>query len=166
MVIGCCGAGKSTLAQKLSIITGLPVFHLDQYYWKENWVESEKQEWREQVIELANKDSWIIDGNYGGTMDIRLHTCDTVIFLDYPTFSCIYRVLKRTAKYHGTERPDMPKGCKERYDLDFLHYVATFNIRRRKNLYQKLQSLSEKEVVILKSDKEVSQYLENLKLGS
>ena len=33
MIIGCGGAGKSTLARKLGEKTGLPVVHLDQIWW-------------------------------------------------------------------------------------------------------------------------------------
>ncbi len=34
MVIGCCGAGKSTFSKKLGEHTNLEVIHLDQHYWK------------------------------------------------------------------------------------------------------------------------------------
>jgi hypothetical protein len=77
MVIGCCGSGKSTLSLKIQRITGLPLFHLDQYYWQPNWSEPSKEKWEKIVADLANKEEWIIDGNYGGTMDLlavgRLH---------------------------------------------------------------------------------------------
>jgi len=39
MIIGCAGAGKSTLARKLGAITGLPVIHLDREHWRPGWVE-------------------------------------------------------------------------------------------------------------------------------
>ena len=43
MIIGCGGAGKSTLARKLGEKTGLPVVHLDQIYWEPgNWQHLEK----------------------------------------------------------------------------------------------------------------------------
>ncbi len=37
MVIGGPGSGKSTLARRLHAISGLPLFHLDQLYWRAGW---------------------------------------------------------------------------------------------------------------------------------
>ena len=37
IIIGCGGAGKSTLARKLGEVLDLPVVHLDQLFWKPNW---------------------------------------------------------------------------------------------------------------------------------
>ena len=48
MIIGCGGAGKSTLARKLGEKTGLPVVHLDQIWWAPgNWQHIEKPEFDE-----------------------------------------------------------------------------------------------------------------------
>ena len=37
LIIGCGGAGKSTLARRLGEKTGLPVVHLDKLYWRPGW---------------------------------------------------------------------------------------------------------------------------------
>ena len=96
-------------------------------------------------------------------MDIRIERADTIIFMDYSTVKCLWRVLKRIWKYHGKERPDMPKGCPERLDFDFLHYVATYNLLRRKSLLKKLDALrEEKRIVVFKNDKEVKTWLSSL----
>lgn len=131
LVIGSCGAGKSTFARQLHEMTGLPLIPLDRHYWKPGWVESEKDVWHETVRELIGRDEWIIDGNYGGTMEMRLKRADTVIWLDLPRHICLYRVLKRTYSYSGRRRPDMAEGCAERIELPFLKYV--WNFRRDKN---------------------------------
>lgn len=160
MIIGCCGAGKSTLSRALSAKTGLPLYHLDQYYWRENWQETPKEEWRPIVQSLTDQDTWIIDGNYGGTFDIRIPRADVIIYLDYPTWKCFYRVIKRIAQYHGKVRPDMPKGCKERFNFEFLHYVATYKLIRGKSIHKKLEQLKQsKEVIVLSNDKQVEDFL-------
>ena len=160
MVIGCCGAGKSTFSKKLNEILGLEVIHLDQHYWKSNWEETDSIEWKNIVENLSEKSTWIMDGNYGGTMDIRIKKADTIIFLDYSTIKCLWRITKRITKYWGKERPDMVKGCKERFNLNFYHYVATYNLKRRKSLLGKLaQYENEKQVLIFKNDKESSAFL-------
>ncbi len=164
MVIGCCGSGKSTFSSKLAGITQLPIYHLDQYYWKPNWTEMDKPAWELIVQKLANKTHWIIDGNYGGTLDIRIKEADTIVFLDRSTIVCLWRVIKRIIKYHGQVRPDMPKGCKERFDWDFLHYVAIFNLTRRKGILRKIDAAkSGKEVLVFKSDHACERYLRKLK---
>ena len=164
MIIGCCGAGKSTFARKLYAKTQLPLIHLDQEFWQPNWVETEEEAWKEKVTELANRPMWIIDGNYGGTMDVRQKVADTIIFFDYPTMKCLARVVRRIIQHHGKVRPDMPEGCHERFDFDFLHYVATFNIVKRKGILKKLAKAKEqgKEVVIFKNDQAADDFLKRL----
>ena len=163
MVLGCCGAGKSTLSKKLAARLDIPLFHLDQYYWKPNWVESEKVAWGKVVQGLATKETWLIDGNYSGTIDIRLQRADTVIYLDYPTIVCMCRVLKRIKNNWKRVRPDMPAGCPERLDAEFLHYVLTFNIRKRASILAKLKAVEqEKKVLILQNDKAVASFLVKL----
>ncbi len=163
MVIGCCGAGKSTFAKRLHAVTGIELIHLDQHYWKPGWVESDPVEWKAKVESLAAGPRWIIDGNYGGTIDLRIGRADTILYFDFPTWKCLWRITQRILKYRGTERPDMPPGCRERFDLDFYHYVATFNLMRRKNLLRKLAAVEgEKRVVIFRNDGEAERFLERL----
>lgn len=164
MVLGCCGAGKSTFSRALQAITKLELIHLDQYYWKPDWEETAAAEWNEVVQKLAEKPAWIIDGNYGGTMDIRIQRADTIVYLDYSTWKCLWRVSKRILKYNGKVRPDMGKDCKERFNLAFIHYVATFNWVRRKKLLQKLNLIKgKKKVVIFNNDQASNDFLEQLK---
>ncbi|MFN2412945.1 MAG: DNA topology modulation protein [Pyrinomonadaceae bacterium] len=131
LVIGSCGAGKSTFSARLGQILHLPVIHLDTQYWKPNWIEPDKSEWRETVIEILRGDRWIIDGNYSGTLELRLAACDTVVFLDFSRYLCIYRVLKRAIRYRGKTRPDMASGCVEKIDLSFLKWTWSYRERSR-----------------------------------
>jgi len=164
MIIGCCGAGKSTLSRKIHDITKLELIHLDKEYWQPNWTETNKAEWRKKVGDLTDKTEWIIDGNYGGTMDIRIEKADTIIYLDYPTWKCLWRVLFRTFKHFGQSRPDMNSECKERFSLEFLHYVATFRQKQGKKIAAKLKAKAgEKAIFIFRHDSEAELFLENLK---
>ena len=89
LLIGSGGAGKSTLARRIAARTGLPLIHLDALYWKPGWVETPAAPWRETVAGLLQRDTWVMDGNYGGTLDLRLAACDTAIFLDLPPRICL-----------------------------------------------------------------------------
>lgn len=163
MVIGNCGAGKSTLSRKLGNILPLPLIHLDKEYWRPNWEEMPKAEWNIKVQALADRESWIMDGNYGGSLDIRLARADTVVFLDYPRLTCVYRVLKRIALNYGTTRADVAKGCPERFSWQFIAYVYTFRDKKRPNIIRKLENLqSGIRVVTLKNDKEADAFLNEL----
>jgi len=84
VIIGCGGSGKSTLASRLAGLLGLPVQHLDQLYWRPGWVATPDPQWRSTVAELCGRPAWIIDGNYGGTMDVRLAAADTIVSWMYP----------------------------------------------------------------------------------
>ncbi len=163
MVIGCCGAGKSTFSKILQQKTSLPLIHLDQCYWKPNWTTTPKEEWEAIVEELANRKEWIIDGNYNSTLDIRLEKADTVIYLDLPTWKCLWRVIKRIYQNKGRSRSDMTENCEERWDWEFILFVATFNLKRRKKLLHKINShQKEKKIIILKNQKAIDQYLNSI----
>jgi len=160
MIIGCGGSGKSTLAKKIRKITGLPLIHMDQHFWKAGWVDIDRTEWRNLVERQTDQPEWIMDGNYGGTMDIRLEKADTIIFLDRPNWLCLYRIIKRSLKYWGKTRPDMAKGCKERLTWEFVKYVYRYNKTRRPGILEKLKGYQEsKNVVILRNRKQIQTFL-------
>jgi adenylate kinase family enzyme len=111
IVTGLAGAGKSTFSKALSARTGLPVIHLDFYYWKPGWVAPSDDEWRAKQRSLLAGNAWIADGNYDETLDLRLERADTVVVLDTPWWVCSGRALMR-----GIRRPagtQMPVGCNE-----------------------------------------------------
>lgn len=163
MVIGCCGAGKSTFSKRLELILSLDVIHLDKQYWKPNWERPDSSEWKEVVSELCQKENWIMDGNYNSTIELRAKYADTIIFLDYSPWICMYRVLYRMLKYKGTVRDDMPTDCEERFDLNFIKYVWSFKKKMRGLILDKLDEIEDVEIVILKNDKEANRYLDDLK---
>lgn len=164
LVIGSSGAGKSTFAIHLSQRVKIPVIHLDFHHWNAGWVETPKDEWRKKVEELIKGESWIIDGNFSSTLDIRLAACDTVIFLDMSRSLCLWRVLKRLFMYRKRKRPDMAEGCFERFDFEFIKYVWNFPNRSRQTVAEKLERHAKtKRVIRLKSAKEVESFLETIK---
>lgn len=160
LVIGSGGAGKTTLSRRLHEITGLPLIHLDAEYWQPGWVEMPKDQWREKVERLVERDSWIMDGNFGGTMDARFELSDTVIFLDTHRFICIYRALKRWVRYRGRSRPDMAPGCTESMDVDFLRWIWNYRKTSGKRVEAYLKRHEDStRIVRLRSKRETEQFL-------
>ena len=163
-IIGSGGSGKSTLARKLGELLNIEVFHLDALFWKPGWVGASREEQIAVQGKLVENECWIFDGNYGGTMDIRLDKAETVIFLDFSRTLCVYRVIKRRFQYRNKTRPDMGKDCDERLDLKFLRWVWQFPKTKRAEILKKLESLSrKKEIIILTSPKELEQFLSTIK---
>lgn len=163
LIIGSGGAGKSTFAKRLGEILAVEVFHLDSLYLRPGWVETPKPEWSTTVRGLLQHDPWIIDGNYGGTRDMRLKACDTVILLDLPPIVCLYRILKRTALLHGRTRPDMAEGCNERFVLEFAAWVWNYRKRNLPEVLSDLDAAVGKNIIILRSAREVDAFLSELK---
>ena len=162
LVIGSCGAGKSTLAKRLHKATGLKPIHLDRFYHKPNWGKPTDEEWLETVKVLISGEDWIIDGNFGGTMEFRMKHCDTVIWLDFPRILCTYRTLKRTITHWNKTRSDMAEGCNERFDWEFTKYV--WNFARDKNLLleARFRKLENVKMFRLRSGTEVEIFFKNL----
>ncbi len=160
LVIGTGGTGKTTLARRLAERTGLPLIHLDLLYWRPGWQPTPNDEWRQTVERLITAEKWIIDGNYGGTLDLRLTACDTVVFLDLPRLLCLWRVLVRQLRYFGRERPELPPGCRERLSWEFLVWIWTYPSRRRGAILERLQALDQgKRVAILRSSCEIDDFI-------
>ncbi len=138
LVIGIPGAGKSTYARALAAKTGLPVIHLDAEFWRAGWKVTPRTEWRAKVSNLVMRDAWIMDGNYGATLDLRLPRADKVFWFDYSCFLCLWRVAWRIARGYGQVRPDLAAGCPERFDREFLRYIWDFNANSRPQIVSML----------------------------
>ena len=163
MIIGCGGAGKSTLARALGEKTGLPVVHLDRIYWAPgNWQHLEKEEFDERLMEELRKPRWILDGNFRRTIKMRMEYCDTVIYLDYPRLICLKNWLGRVIRNWGRHRPDMTEGCNEWFDPEFAKWIWNFNKNYRAQFYALLNGAKGKQVVILKSRRQTRKFLDAL----
>ena len=162
LIIGCGGAGKSTLAQQLGEKTGLPVVHLDKLFWHPGWVESAKDEIDAKIRAEMVKPQWIMDGNYNRTLPERVKHCDTIIYLDFSRIACLMGVMKRVITTYGTVRPDMGEGCPERFDLDFLKWVWNYNRDKRERNYKLLNEADHAQTIVLKNRRMVKRFLKSL----
>lgn len=104
-----------------------------------------------------------MDGNYSGTLEPRLAACDTVIFLDLPPLTCMWRVVRRAVKYRNQTRPDMANGCQEQLDLEFLLWIWNYRRRTRPKIVRMLSERGESvKVIWLQSSAQVERYLEQV----
>ena len=104
LVVGCGGAGKSTLSRRMGELFGIPVVHLDKLWWKEGWV----TETEEEFDRILSRDA------------------DFCIVLDVEASVCIGNVHKRVREYAGKSRPDMAPGCAEYVSEDFERWIYSY----------------------------------------
>jgi adenylate kinase family enzyme len=165
LLIGPGGSGKSTLARQIGERLRLPVIHLDALYWRPGWTETPRDEWREILKPLLAQDAWVMDGNYGGTLEMRLVTADTVIFFDFPPLLCLWRVIRRRIRYRDRNRPDMAPGCAEKIDFEFVWWILTYRHRKRRSLLPALRTWAGapgRRLLVLTSPRAVRAFAESL----
>ena len=156
--MGSGGAGKTTFARELSRRTGLPLVHLDHLYWSPGWVETPSDVWREVLRQRLTAQTWIADGNYAGTFDVRFSKADTIIVLAPSKWTCVTRVLRRTITNHG--RSVQAEGCPERFDLKFVKWVWRYQSNSRPLLDEAIRAYGGAATVIeLRSQRDVKRFL-------
>lgn len=159
LVIGCPGSGKSVFSIKLSEKAGIPVYHLDNLKWNPDGTTVDKPLFLKKLEEVLEKESWIIDGNYGSTMEKRMKVCDTIIFLDYDLKTCLEGVNSR----RGTKRPDMPwVELKDHVDEDFLDFIRNYEKDSKPKVLKLLKKHGDKVIMTFKDRDEASEFLETL----
>jgi adenylate kinase family enzyme len=161
LIIGSGGSGKSTLARQLGELLEIEVKHLDKLFWQPGWTEPSKDEWLNKVKEISTEDAWVMDGNFGGTLEVRMQRCDTIVFLDLPRAVCLWRILKRRLLYHKRSRPDMAEGCNEKLDPEFVRWVWSYPRQSRPKVVKLLREHAEnKKIIWLTSRADVRRFLE------
>ncbi len=98
VIVGPGGAGKSTLAVRVSAVTGIPVVELDERFWRPGLVPTPPDEWTAVQHELVARDSWILDGDLGpyDMLEVRLRAADTIVVLDFSRWRCAWRAVRRS----------------------------------------------------------------------
>jgi adenylate kinase family enzyme len=167
VVLGPGGAGKSVLATAISRRTGLPVVHMDVLFWRPGWKPAARDRALHDLEAAIAGDRWIVDGDFlpadGEHADSRFDRADTVIFLDLPRRTCLWRVLTRRVRDRGRARPDLPEGCSEGFDARLLRWIWSYPKVDRPRVLALLGRLDHHLAVHrLRSPSEVERLLETL----
>ena len=159
IVIGCPGSGKTTFAEKLNKITGLPLYYLDAVWHKPDKTHIPREEFDQRIAEIFATPEWIIDGNYGRTIEMRLKECDTVFLFDLPTEVCLQGATERI----GKERYDLP-WLETEPDPEFMRFIEEFPQTTLPKIYDLIEKYkAEKQVVIFKSREDADAFISSLK---
>jgi adenylate kinase family enzyme len=163
LIMGSPGSGKSTFARRLSGITGIPMVSLDALFWKPGWIESDKAEFKQHVIDATREPRWIMDGNYiSHLVELRRDASDTIFWFDLPRSTCVLGILMRIATSYGHVRPEMGEGCPEKVDFEFFRFVWTFERLQRPKLVKYFETLRPDQALICFTDRaQADRYLAN-----
>jgi adenylate kinase family enzyme len=157
-VIGCGGSGKSYVARRLGTLLDAPVTHLDAVFYDQDWNELPKVEFEARQRDLVAEPSWVIDGNYNATLPVRLHACDTVVFLDLPAATCLWGAVWRQLRRGAGQRRET--GEFNRIHRGVIRYIRAYRTRMRPKVLRKIhEHVLHAEVVTLTSRREVRRWL-------
>lgn len=157
-IIGGAGTGKTTLSNLLSKKYNLPVTHIDGIHHLKNWQVRDKAERDKIILDIVEKEKWIIDGTYKDTIKQRLEKSDLIIWLDYSTFAQLKGILKRFFKNPGKEKPEIP-GCNERLNWEFFKYVLKYNNKKRYHVVNALENIDKSKIIIFTKQKALNKWL-------
>lgn len=162
VILGIPGSGKTTLARKIGMRTGLQVIHLDAISHIAGWQEVPAEKLRHLLSDLIKKDGWIIEGETRLELETRLAAADTVIYMGLSRYICVLRTVKRLLLERRKVRTDVAPGCEDRLNGLFfvtLKWIWDFQRKHRTLAMEELDRLSqEKKVIRLMSARQLKQF--------
>jgi adenylate kinase family enzyme len=96
LIYGVTGSGKTTLAARLSDITGLRWHSVDDLTWQPGWIEVPTEQQRELIRSICQESEWILDTAYGKWLDEPLGRAELIVALDYKRWFSLQRLVRRT----------------------------------------------------------------------
>ncbi len=124
-IVGISGSGKTSVARRLRAVTGLPLYHMDQLFWRGAWEAVPEQEYLAAHANLIEAHAWIIEGFLDPTMASRARAADLVVYLDISPLRCALNVVIRWLKHQRVARDELPAAALERLNLSFLQVVVS-----------------------------------------
>ena len=157
-VIGGSGSGKSTFARKLRDVTGLPLYHLDNVFWNTDKTHVSREVFDRRLDIILGYKRYIVDGEYGRTLERRIAAADAVFYIDIPLSDRLDGAVERVGKLH----PDLP-WVEDALDPDFEKWIRDYDIDQRPVTLSLLEKYKEKDIIIFKSRKEADDFIRNYK---
>jgi hypothetical protein len=95
LVLGSPGSGKTLLSTFLCGHLGLELIRLDDFFWKPGPLRMPTDEWRPLVAKLASRPSWVMDGTYEASLDLRIPAAEAIVYIQSSRWACLWRVVTR-----------------------------------------------------------------------
>lgn len=122
-IFGPPGAGKSTLAFELGNKMGLPVFHIDHYFFKAPNIHVAVEEAMAELKSTIPSNNWIVEGNHGAALPYLTEQSDHVIVLEVAPVICLFRVLKRSFQNNAQLKKAISEGWEEKLSWQFIWFI-------------------------------------------
>jgi adenylate kinase family enzyme len=145
VVLGRGGAGKTTMAARLSRLCGIPRVELDEHFWSPELTPLDHVAWIAVQRELAAAERWIMDGDLGpyDVLAPRLARADTVLLLDFSLLRCVWNAARRSP-----ER------------ADFWWWVLTWRLRHRRRIVRQVRRYApQAQLSVLRGPRDVDAFL-------
>jgi adenylate kinase family enzyme len=94
LVVGTSGAGKTTLAGRIAARLGIEHIEIDGLYHGPGW--TPLPTFLDDVRTLAARESWVTEWQYTAARPVLLDRATLVVWLDYPLWLRMGRVVRRT----------------------------------------------------------------------
>ena len=157
-VAGGSGSGKSVFAAKLAAIFRLPLYHLDNVFWNPDKTHVDRETFDRRLNVILGYERFVIDGEYGRTLEARIRESDTVFYFDIP----LADRLEGAASRVGKKRPDIP-WIEEEFDPEFKKYIESYDKEQRPATLALLEKYKDRSIVIFHSRAEADEYLLQIK---
>lgn len=96
LVIGLPGSGKTTFAGALSRLSQTPHIEVDQIFWGEYRGDVSSEVLNDNIRKRIEQGNWILEGHFSKISASVLPEAETLIWLDYPLRTLVYRSLRRS----------------------------------------------------------------------
>jgi len=177
VIYGGAGSGKTYLAKELSSILSIPYYSIDDLFLKKGWKMATKEELREKILPIIEKEKWILDGNYSAIRPYSLKRTQKAIILHLPFLLCVYRLFLRTLSRNlgikiknitalPAEIEKSEVGWKNFFPafIELSKYNWRFRFKRFKGIYKETeQAIGSKNIVVIKSRKQYKKLLEKIR---
>lgn len=161
-IIGCGGSGKTHLANHLAALLQLPLTHLDGAYYDAEWNPLPQEEFAARQRALVAERRWLLEGNYAGTLPVRLAAAEAVIFLDLPAITCLTGILQRRWRYRGGQHAK--DGVYDRITWDFVRYIWGYRGTMRPKVRQLLdEDGGNTRLITLTSRRQAARFIAQLR---
>ena len=156
-ILGYAGSGKTYLSDYISKKKNIPVLHLDDIKWDNEWKPIDDSVVLPKVADFMAKEDWIIDGYYLSLfIDERLENSDKIILLQLPRLTCFYRALKRSK----IRKKDGYINDMNRWFVKFLLFGCRDNERR--NFYAETSKKYKNKTIVLKTKRQVNEFIKTI----
>ena len=168
-VVGVTGSGKTTVAEALAGLYGVPHIELDALHWGPDWQEPPLEVFRQRVSQALEGPAWVADGNYSKVRDVVWGRATTLVWLDYSLPVVYWRLIWRTLERLVT-RKKLWNGNRETlrgmlFSRDSLLFYAMPSQRKQRMHYPQILAQTEYshlQIIQARSPREIDNWLNRL----